>query len=431
MKRKIVSVILTGVLALSTLSGCGANADNKASEPAAATAAAASTEEEELPDIEIKEETFVDSFEYDASSADSSAEGDDGDSELKPMDVSDCDTFTQIVNKLKPGQAYANDKISDTDVLFITSGTYDNDGVEAAIGAEIFYYSDDDPHPTSLGIVEAGGTAYPLAIKDGLLYVGQGHGLEKYAFKDGKLYVAEAVEVEYGDGGKESYSYSKDGEVVEKDNEAAEKKFSEFFEDLETASIVEFSKIVSEASGESSESGLPAYEYPGPELFYSVLYKYLTDNLSKDYESVEGNVGIPCPVIIAEDDSDKNDIKIWGIFGYYNYELKGETLEMVSGGKYPGCVHIKNNDNDYPVTKMEVVDDGEGYAESAKKIFGDHYADFEKADSDDEGFDATRAQIIANYVAANNLKITAFQDSGWDPVKLPKENIDSFYSQLD
>ena len=70
-------------------------------------------------------------------------------------------------------------------------------------------------------------------------------------------------------------------------------------------------------------------------------------------------------------------------------------------------------------------------AESAKKIFGDHYNEFEKLSADDKASEQTRAQIIANYVAANNLKITAYQDYGWDPVTLPEENIDSFYSVLD
>ena len=80
---------------------------------------------------------------------------------------------------------------------------------------------------------------------------------------------------------------------------------------------------------------------------------------------------------------------------------------------------------------MEVTEDGSGYTESAKRIFGDHYDEFAKVNSDEETREKTRAQIIANYVAANNLQITAYKDYGWDPVILPEENIDSFYSTLD
>ena len=80
---------------------------------------------------------------------------------------------------------------------------------------------------------------------------------------------------------------------------------------------------------------------------------------------------------------------------------------------------------------MEVAADGSDFDESAKKIFGKHYDEFVKVNSDDKTREETRAQIIANYVAANNLSITAYQDYGWDPVPLPEENIDSFYSILD
>lgn len=174
---------------------------------------------------------------------------------------------------------------------------------------------------------------------------------------------------------------------------------------------------------------LPAYEYPGPELFYSVLYKYITDEFSPHYE--DADVGIPCPIIIAEDETDKNDIKVWGNFWYYTYELVGDTLECKAGGAYPGLIHIKSTDEGYEVTGMEVVGDGSDFDPTSRQIFGDHYNEFIMSNANSEGNEQIRAQIIANYVAANNLPITQYQDFGWDPVKLPEENIDSFYSILD
>ncbi|WP_022762567.1 hypothetical protein [Butyrivibrio sp. AD3002] len=176
-------------------------------------------------------------------------------------------------------------------------------------------------------------------------------------------------------------------------------------------------------------SVLPAYEYPGPELFYSVLYQYIIDECGQHFEKAD--VGIPCLNIVAEDESDKNDIKVWGDFWYYNYELNGDTLEMVSGGSFPGCIHIKSTDEGYEVTEFEMVGDGADYTPTAKKIFGKHYDEFTKMNEDTEAKEKTRAQIIANYVAANNLEITQYKDYGWEPVKLPEENIDSFYSTLD
>ncbi len=184
-----------------------------------------------------------------------------------------------------------------------------------------------------------------------------------------------------------------------------------------------------EESAQVTEKTLPPYEYPGPELFYSVLYQYLADQFDAQYPDAQ--VGIPCPIIIAEDESNNEDIRVWGDFWYFKYDLNGDILECTSGGSYPGLIHVKSTDEGYEVTGMDLVEDGSDFDPSAKKIFGSYYDAFIKSEADTEGRDATRAQIIANYAFANDLSITAFKDYGWDPVPLPEENIDSFYSILD
>lgn len=200
--------------------------------------------------------------------------------------------------------------------------------------------------------------------------------------------------------------------------------------DTKTAEPVQESEETSaDETKEEEKVTLPPYEYPGPELFYSVLYQYLIDELSANYEKAE--VSIPCPVIVAEDESNKDDIMVWGNFWIFNYNLNGDTLECESGGSYPGVIHVKSTDEGYEVTSMEVTEDGSGFEKSAKKIFGEHYDEFMGLGEDEDYRENIRAQIIANYVAANNLSIKEYKDYGWDPVALPEENIDSFYSKLD
>ncbi|MDD6195323.1 hypothetical protein ACTQ56_08730 [[Clostridium] aminophilum] len=177
----------------------------------------------------------------------------------------------------------------------------------------------------------------------------------------------------------------------------------------------------------NAKAALPAYEYPGPELYYTVLYDYMAKELGQYFDAAD--VGIPCPVIIYEDESNKEDIRVYGDFQFYNYSLDGDTLKTESGGSFPGCIHIKSTDRGYEVTGFDRVEDGSGFTASAKKIFGSHYDAY--ISRDEKEAEKTRAQIIANYVAANGLAITQYQDYGWDPVKLPEENIDSFYSNLD
>ncbi|WP_024867375.1 hypothetical protein [Butyrivibrio sp. FCS014] len=176
--------------------------------------------------------------------------------------------------------------------------------------------------------------------------------------------------------------------------------------------------------------GLPAYEYPGPEQFYYVVYDYITNELGKGY--LPGDVTIPCPLIVYEDDSDNSEILLYGVFQVYNYTLNtnGTTLMTVSGGSHPGLMHVAKTDSGYVVTDFDAVADGSDYDTTAKRIFGNRYDDFIKVSSDQESAEATRAQIIANYAAANDLPITGYQDYGWEKRALPTENIDTFYSDL-
>ena len=342
------------------------------------------------------------------------------------IDITGCDTFTQIVDeKLQDGMGYANEKIGDTDVLLISSGTYDNmDGNMAAIDATIFAYAEDGSI-VEVGKVCSAGTAYPLAIKDGILYTGSNHWGCKYTVENNELKVFEKASVEYDLDGNETYFYES-GDGTEKDATLA---FEAFYGELEEATVINFQPVGGAAAENSASAELPKYEYPGPELFYSVLYQYIIDECAQYYDLEPGMVTIPNVNIIAEDDSNKDDIKVYGDFWVFNYKLNGETLEMESGSQHPGCIHIKTTDAGYEVTSMDTVGDGADYNPSAKKIFGDYYDQFMNIDKDAE--EATRAQIIANYVASNNLKVTAYQDYGWDPVTLPEENIDSFYSTLD
>lgn len=128
------------------------------------------------------------------------------------LDISECDTFTQIVDKvLKPGMGYTNEAIGDTDALLVCGGAYDNmDGNMAAIDSTIYIY-DKDGVPTCLGFVSSHGTAYPLAAKDGILYVAIYHGISTYTITNGELLETEAAWTEYDEDGNETYYYSKDG----------------------------------------------------------------------------------------------------------------------------------------------------------------------------------------------------------------------------
>ena len=422
MWKKLTAVTLACGLAIT---GCGA----KQEAPAPGGDTVTEAQEEQPAGQEKQEEAPVAA----AEEADAYAPADFDPSEVfvEPehtltTKIEGCDTFTQIVDQLEDGKGYTNTALGDVDLLVVADEMYEwEPGMVASIGAELFEYK--GGAPVYLGYVGCGGTAYPLQVKDGFLYAGGNHYLRKYTVKDDALIIAEEVYVDYTkDGEGICYYRTADKAFADFTAEEAAAKFDSMFAELDGTEVLYFDKVGGSAAGE-----LPAYEYPGPESFYVVLYQYLIDTYAPDYPPAQ--VSIPCPVIVAEEDSDHDDIRVYGDFWIFNYDLEGDTLKNTSGGAYPGCMHFKAVDSaaGFEVTSMEVVADGSDFDESAKKIFGKHYDEFVKVNSDDKAREETRAQIIANYVAANNLSITAYQDYGWDPVPLPEENIDSFYSILD
>ncbi|MBE5840751.1 MAG: hypothetical protein E7304_05020 [Butyrivibrio sp.] len=166
-----------------------------------------------------------------------------------PMDISGCDTFTQIVDKLSPGMAYANARIGDTDVLLVTEYTYDykmdNSGNMAAIDAEIYKYNEAGT-PEYVGYITAGGTAYPLSVKDDFLYVGGNHFIKKYTMKAGHLEIDEEAFVEYQSNGDAQYYHRSDYREVEADENGqvdSDSFMTSIYAETEDAEIIDFSVV--------------------------------------------------------------------------------------------------------------------------------------------------------------------------------------------
>lgn len=145
---------------------------------------------------------------------------------------------------------------------------------------------------------------------------------------------------------------------------------------------------------------------------------YLVNAIGKNY--AEGELCIPSPFVISADYGDPEDVKIWGDFWVFNYEIAGDTLKTVSGGSHPGLMHLRTTDGGYEVTKFEAVEDGSEYLPSAKRIFGDKFDAFQEISSAAEKREDIRLRNIADYVKKNNLPVKMVQDYGWPAVELPK-----------
>ncbi len=166
--------------------------------------------------------------------------------EHEPLDITGCDTFTQIVDMMPEGYGFANSTIGGTDVLLVTDYVYDNDGegTLATINADVYYY-DNDGVPTYAGYVTSGGTAYPLAVADGKLYCAGNHFVRKMDLQDGKLVIDEEAYVNYDTNGDGTYYLSSETHEVEADENgqvADDTVLNSMFDELFEAEVIVFAK---------------------------------------------------------------------------------------------------------------------------------------------------------------------------------------------
>ena len=159
------------------------------------------------------------------------------------IDISGCDTFTQIVDSIEDGMGYANVTLGDTDVLLISSGTFEYEpGKQAAIDAEIFYYHDGVPE--YIGTVASGGTANPLTVEDGNLFAGGHHFVCSYLVDSGNLMVLEEGYIQYDSKGNDSYYYKTCNSVFEDyDEDTAKQRFDELLSRSLDADVIEFQRV--------------------------------------------------------------------------------------------------------------------------------------------------------------------------------------------
>ena len=160
--------------------------------------------------------------------------------DFSKVDLSKYDTFTQLVNDLKPGMGYANVTLDGTDALLVSSGCYNWDGVDAAIDSSVFIYQ--DGKVVFLGTVQSSGTANPLAIADGKLFTAGHHYVRKSTITDGKLVVMEEATETFDENGNASYTFGSDdgGGYYSVEDDTL---LQQMFEEEMKAEVVSFQKV--------------------------------------------------------------------------------------------------------------------------------------------------------------------------------------------
>ncbi len=159
-------------------------------------------------------------------------------------------------------------------------------------------------------------------------------------------------------------------------------------------------------------------EEPSTETYFTAIDKYLTEEIGSKY--LQGEVCIPFHPYVEVDESNGDDILVWGDFWVVNYTVSGDTLKTVSGGDHPGKMHVRQTpEGHFEVTSFEAVGEGSEMEPSARRIFGEHFDAFLKSNSDEKHRENIRMDAVAAYVRDHQLPVKLVKDYGWPEVMIP------------
>ena len=143
---------------------------------------------------------------------------------------------------------------------------------------------------------------------------------------------------------------------------------------------------------------------------------YLVKEIGVHY--LQGQLCIPTLLIVAEEEVDSTQGRVWCDCWVDWYNVAGDTLKTVSGGNHAGCMTIQERDGKPMVTAFEQTEDGARFQPSAKRIFGQHLDVFQNMNSNREVREAARREQLGEYVKRHKLSVRYYQDAGWDAVEL-------------
>ena len=175
------------------------------------------------------------------------------------------------------------------------------------------------------------------------------------------------------------------------------------------------------------------FRYVGNDKYLNEITSDMLKNAKENYDT-NGVVIIPTPYIVKVDDSNKDDIKVYGDFWVFGYEMFGTIFYMKNGGSYPGCYHLKDENGNIMVLSREIAEDGSRFMPSLLKICGndEKLADEVSHISNGDDREDKRIEFAKMYANENNLRLSGIKDYGW-PVILfndisDAEFIYNFYS---
>lgn len=168
---------------------------------------------------------------------------------------------------------------------------------------------------------------------------------------------------------------------------------------------------------------LPYFQYNqiyGDNSFDSVAaaaYDFLAFEKEKDYDP--NHVMLPYVEVVDMDESNPQDVLVYGDYYLWEYEKQDDTLVAVSGGHCPGIIHMERFGEGETAIYSALSMDEAFTDDDAVTLFGERLEQYQAVASHPEVLEPKMAQVIADYVSANGLAVTKYQMSGEDAKELP------------
>ncbi|MCD8197686.1 MAG: M56 family metallopeptidase [Lachnospiraceae bacterium] len=142
------------------------------------------------------------------------------------------------------------------DVLLVTDGSYDYDGVNASIGCEVYYYIDREVR--DLGRIESMSTAYPVCYGEKCLYTASNSSFEIYVIdtEERALVTETQYKADYSEDDGVYYKITDGAEII------SEEEFWASFEIYAAGTVVNFGYGASDAAVETEQESETAGEDP-------------------------------------------------------------------------------------------------------------------------------------------------------------------------
>ncbi|MBQ9008832.1 MAG: hypothetical protein IJ088_05815 [Clostridia bacterium] len=170
-----------------------------------------------------------------------------------------------------------------------------------------------------------------------------------------------------------------------------------------------------------ADTGLPPYTYTGSDPVEGAAAEYAI-TFGDQFLKEEGMATIPAPVIHKTEEVDADHLRVYTTLWVFNYQLKGSVLECISGGEFPGILTLVQKDGKWVAENWEQAGDGSEYGKDIERFSkGDpdlKEAYFGASDAMAEPTQGIRTNFIRDYVSTNGLSAEAYQDYGWEPVRL-------------